>query len=132
MRIGRRLVFVAALLATAAPARPGGAAPAPSVVRVAGETSPLGWPFSSFTEGTVDAGGALVFVASSTAVFERQGSALVQRIGAGVVLPDGRHVADVGPPAVAADGCVFARVTFVTGGEAVVRSCGTVFSVVID
>jgi hypothetical protein len=132
MWIGRRLVFTAVLLATVLPARPGAAAPAPSVLRIAGETSPLGWPFSFFAEGTVDTAGALVFVASSTAVFERQGAAIVQRLGAGVVLPDGRRVADVGPPALAADGCVFARTTFVTGGEAIVRGCGTVFAVVID
>jgi hypothetical protein len=130
MRIGFALAAV--LLVATAPGRAAFAAPAADVVRVAGETSPLGWPFSTFAEGTVDAGGGLVFVASSTAIFERQGAPIVQRMGAGTVLPDGRRIADVGPPALAADGCVFARATFTTGGEAVVRGCGATFAVVID
>jgi hypothetical protein len=133
MQIRRGALLAVAVLAPTLVARGGRAAvPVASAVRVAGVTSPLGWPYSSFTEGTVDASGQLVFVASSSAIFESQGTTLVQRIGAGNVMPDGRRIAGVGPPALAADGCVIVRSTFVDGGEAVVRACGTTFSVVID
>jgi hypothetical protein len=132
MRVAGPPVWAALLVvATVGPPRAAAVSP-PAVLRVAGETSPLGWPYSSFAEATVDAGGRLVFVASSTAVFGRVGDALAQRIGAGVVLPDGRRVAGVGAPALAADGCVLSRATFSSGGEAVVRGCGATFTSVID
>lgn len=103
-----------------------------SVLRMSGEVSPLGWPYSSFAEGTLDAGGHLVFVASSAAVFSAASTPLPQRIGAGTILPDGRHVAGVGPPSLAADGCVVVRATFEAGGEAIVRGCGVTFTVLLD
>src|SRR6185503_20326349 len=101
-------------------------------LRVAGETSPLGWPYSSFSEGTVDASGRLVFVGSSSAIFARESGTITQRIGAGVVLPDGRRVAGVGAPALAAGGCALTGATFVNGGDAIVRACGTTLSVLLD
>ena len=107
------------------------AAPVPTVLRVAGETSPLGWLYSSFAEGTLDGSGRLVFVGSSSAVFIRD-STIMQRIGAGVVLPDARRVAGVGAPALAAEGCALTRATFATGGDAVVQACGTTLSVLLD
>jgi hypothetical protein len=135
MRLRARPAMAAALAAVLAIAGPGGraaAAPVPSVLRTAGDVSPLGWPYSGFSEGIVDAGGHLVFVGNSTAIFGRQGGLLVRRIGAGAILPDSRRVVGVGPPALAADGCVFARATFDGGGEAIVRACGAAFAVVID
>jgi hypothetical protein len=107
------------------------AAPA-NVLRVAGETSPLGWLYSSFSEGTVDGSGRLVFVGGSSGVFVREAGTITQRIGAGVVLPDGRRVAGVGAPALAAGGCALTRATFVTGGDAIVEVCGTTVSVLLD
>src|SRR5258705_3907080 len=120
MTIGRWLA--PALLAAWCAAEPARAVPAPSVLRVSGEVSPLGWPYSSFSEGTLDAGGRLVFAGSSTAVFTAGAPPLAQQIGAGTILPDGRHVAGVGPPALAPDGCVLARTTFEAGGDAIVRA----------
>ena len=59
--------------------------------------------------------------ASSTALFERTGGpVLVQRIGSGVVLPDGRRIIGVGPAGRATDGCVFTRAAFELGGQAIV------------
>ena len=103
----RALALVVAIAGAA-----GAVVPAPTVLQRSGAVSPLGWPYSSFTEGVVDAAGRLVFVGSSTAIFGRTGATLTQRIGAGIVLPDGRRVDGVSQPALAADGCVIARATF--------------------
>jgi hypothetical protein len=130
MQFGRWLA--AAVLATWCAWTPALAVAPPSVLRLTGELSPLGWPYSSFAEGTLDAGGRLVFVGSSAAVFSAGGTPLPQRIGAGTILPDGRHVAGVGPPALTADGCAVVRATFESGGEAVVRACGATFTVLLD
>ncbi|HXJ37213.1 MAG TPA: hypothetical protein VMS22_24555 [Candidatus Eisenbacteria bacterium] len=127
MRRGRRLCLVLALAAIFAPRAHG----APAILRTAGGVSPLGWPYSMFSEGTLDRGGRLVFVASSTAVFG-QGSGLTQRVGAGTVIPDGRRVINVSPPSLADDGCIITRVAFEQGGEAILRACGTTFTVLAD
>jgi hypothetical protein len=133
MRLGAvTAIAVAAAACAGGPGTAAHAAPAPTVLRVAGEVSPLGWPYSGFSEGVVDGDGRLVFVGNSTAIFARQDGLLVRRIGAGVVLPDGRRVAGVGQPALAADGCVLSRATFEGGGEAIVRACGATFTVLLD
>src|SRR5258706_14771215 len=130
MQSGRWLA--AAVLATWYACAPARAVAPPSVLRLTGELSPLGWPYSSFAEGTLDAGGRLVFIGSSAAVFSADGTPLPQRIGAGTILHDGRHVAGVGPPALTADGCAVVRATFQAGGDAVVRACGATFTVLLD
>jgi hypothetical protein len=132
MTTGRALLALALAATSIGEAAAQTGVPA-SVRQVAGEVSPLGWPYSSFTEATVAADGGLVFTASATAIFAADGTPpLAQRVGAGVTMPDGRRIAGVGPPGLASDGCTFVRATFETGGEAIVRACGTTFSVVVD
>src|SRR5690242_4328054 len=123
MWIGRRGVGTALALALVLSA--GGATAQPQVRLRAGDTSPLGWPYSAFTDAVVDAGGRLVFSGNSSGIFGRNGGAITQRVGAGDVLPDARTLAGVSPPALTADGCVVVRATFAQGGEALVRACGT-------
>src|SRR6266481_2752968 len=87
MRVSR--LFGLAMLAAWSAA----AAPPASVLRTAGEVSPLGWPYSAFSEGTLDGGGRLVFAGTSTAVFTAGATPFAQRLGAGSILPDGRQAA---------------------------------------
>src|SRR4051794_492166 len=121
MWMGRRGVATAIALALCA----GAAAAQPRVRLVAGETSPLGWPYSAFTDAVVDAGGRLVFSGNSSGIFGRNGGTITQRVGAGDVLADGRRLAGVSPPTLTGDGCVVTRATFAQGGEAVIRACGS-------
>ena len=130
MWIGRR-AFVALATALALEALGGIGFAQPHVRRVAGETSPIGWPYSSFREAVVDAAGRVVFAASSSGIFARAGG-IVQQIGAGDVVASGQHVAGVGIPALTADGCVVARATFTAGGEGIVRTCGSTPSVLLE
>jgi hypothetical protein len=123
--------LVAAALAAVLPARSASGV-SMQAVRLAGEASPLGWAYSSFAEGTMDASGALVFVGSSTATFQKPGSSILRRIGSGTVLTDGRHVSGVGPPDLTGDGCVIARASFMEGGEAVLRRCNTTITVLLE
>ena len=95
---------------------------------VAGDTSPLGWPYSAFTDADASTpAGALVFSASSSGIFGRNGGAITaaRRRGrrAGRRPPHRRRRARRRSTA---DGCVVARATFAQGGEALVRACGTV------
>jgi hypothetical protein len=124
---GGRLVGVALVLLGLATR----AAAAPVVLRSVGEVSPLGWPYSLFTEGVIDRTGRLVFAASSTGIFQRSGT-LHQRIGAGTMLADGREIVNVGAPTLADDGCVITRAEFGTGGQALVRACSTTPEVLVD
>lgn len=101
-------------------------------VRLAGETSPLGWSYSSFSEASMDANGSLIFVGSSTAVFQRPGSTILRRLGSGMTLEDGRHVSGVGPPDLTPEGCVVARASFAEGGEAILRTCNGTVAVVLE
>src|SRR5262245_30598760 len=103
MWIGRRaLAALAIALVLAVLPQAGRAQPAIRARRAVGERSPLGWPYSAFTEAVVDADGRLVFSGSSSSIFARSGGAIVQRLGAGQVLTDARRVAGVGPPALTA------------------------------
>src|SRR6185369_13110197 len=131
MWIGRRGVATALALAQACVFF-AGAASAQEVRLLAGDTSPLGWPYSAFTDAVVDAAGRVVFAGNSSGIFGRNGDALGQRVGAGDVLGDGRRIAGVSPPALTADGCVVVRATFAQGGEALVRACGTSRLVLLD
>src|SRR5258706_13598139 len=114
MRFGRWLAV--AVLASWCALAPAFAVAPPAVLRLTGELSPLGWPYSSFAEGTLDAGGRLVFIGSSAAVFSADGTPLPQRIGAGTILPDGRHVAGGGPPAPPPAGRAGLRAALPAGG----------------
>jgi hypothetical protein len=124
-------VLVAVALATVASARLA-AAVSIEAVRRAGEASPLGWSYSTFSEATMDANGALLFVGSSTATFQRPGSTILRRLGSGITLLDGRHVSGVGPPDLTPEGCVVARASFAEGGEAILRTCNGTITVVLE
>src|SRR5690349_16054185 len=131
MGIGRRGLATALALAQALVFFAGTAA-AQKVRLLAGDTSPLGWPYSAFTDAVVDAAGRLVFSGNSSGIFVRDGGTITQRVGAGDVLGDGRRIAGVSPPALTADGCVVVRATFAQGGEALVRACGSSRVVLLD
>ncbi len=96
---------------------------APAEVFVAtGDRSPAGLPFSRFSEAALDDRARVVFVGASAAIFRRAGTRVAHVVGANDTL-DGRTVAGVGPPALAADGCVAFRADFVGGGSAIYRRC---------
>ncbi|HJQ74965.1 MAG TPA: hypothetical protein VJ814_08770, partial [Gaiellaceae bacterium] len=86
---------IAALLALAA-----GASAEMRVVARIGDASPLGLPFSRFSEAAIDDRGRIAFVGASTVLFERTSAGIVHLLGAGDAL-DGREIAGVGPPALA-------------------------------
>jgi hypothetical protein len=108
------------------------AAATPTTLVKVGTVSPLGWPFSGLADPTVDAAGNTVFTGGSTAAFARDAQGIRQRIGAGAILPDGRHVGGVGAPALASDGCVVVRAVFEEGGDGVVRACGSTFTILAE
>src|SRR6187455_3346063 len=101
MCIGRRGVATVFALAQAL-VLCAGAARAQQVRLVAGDTSPLGWPYSAFTDAVVDAAGRVVFAGNSSGIFGRNGDTIGQRVGAGDVLGDGRRIAGVSPPTLTA------------------------------
>jgi hypothetical protein len=107
-------------------------AAAQSPVVVAGDVSPLGLPYSSFSSPSVDDAGRVAFRAVSSGIFQRVGESLVHVLAAGDLLPRGEHLAGVGRPALTADGCVVAVGAFVEGGSAVVRACGETIEYLAD
>jgi hypothetical protein len=109
-------------------ARVAGAAPT-VLVRV-GDRSPLGLPFSRFSEPAVDDRGRIAFVGGSTVLF-RRGAGGIQRIaGADDALLDHR-LAGVSPAAVGPDGCVAFRAAFADGGAGVFLRCGDTTTLVV-
>ncbi|MCW5892579.1 MAG: hypothetical protein KIT14_18855 [bacterium] len=99
-------------------------AAAASALLAAGDPSPLGLPFSTFSTAALDADGRLVLHGASTAAFHRDGDRLVHLLAAGDVLPSGRRVAGVGVPIQGPPGCAVVIGFLVGGGGAVVRRCG--------
>jgi hypothetical protein len=92
------------------------------VVR-AGDPSPLGLPFSSFSDPSLDDRGRITFVGSSTALFTRDSGGIV-RVAAADDMLAGRRIAGVGAPAF--DGtCLVFRAAFVGGDAGVFRRCAT-------
>jgi len=109
-------------------ARVAGAAPT-VLVRV-GDRSPLGLPFSRFSEPAVDDRGRIAFVGGRTVLF-RRGAGGIQRIaGADDALLDHR-LAGVSPAAVGPDGCVAFRAAFADGGAGVFLRCGDTTTLVL-
>lgn len=107
-------------------------AAAQTPVVVAGDVSPLGLPYSSFSAPSIDDAGRVVFRAASSGIFRKVGDDLVHALAAGDVLPRGEHVAGIGRPALAADGCVISQAVFVEGGSAVLRTCNGLIEYLAD
>jgi hypothetical protein len=117
--VRRLVVLVVVALATVV----SNAAAAPEVLVQAGQDSPLGMPFSQFSDVAVDDRGRVGFLGASAAIFERTASGLAHVASAGDVL-FGRTLAGVGPPSLSSDGCRAFRVVFRGGGGGIVRDCG--------
>jgi hypothetical protein len=118
----RHLVALLAWLALS-----GGASGAsPGLLVAVGDASPLGLPFSRFSDVALDDRGRVAFIGTSTAIFRRTGGAIARVIGAGDGLAGG-VLAGVGAPALGGGACLGFRAVFVNGGPAVFRRCDTHF-----
>jgi hypothetical protein len=104
---------------------------APSVVVAVGARSPLGLPFSRFSDVALDDRGRLAFIGTSAAIFRRTPAGLVHLAGAGDTL-GGRAVAGVGTPALGAGDCLAFRAVYVDGVVGVLRRCGTTLAQVAE
>ena len=104
---------------------------APATVVRAGDASPLGLPFSSFSYPVVDDRGQVAFVGASAVVFTRSAAGLVHRVGAGDVL-QGRVVAGVGAPALGTNGCLAVRAGLGGGGAGILRQCAGAFELIAE
>ncbi len=103
---------------------------APTVVVRAGDPSPLGFPFSRFSDAALDDRGRVSFVGSSTVLFQRAGGGIARIVGAGNAV-EGHELAGVGTPALGAE-CLAFRAGFVGGGAGIFRQCGgTIGSVAV-
>lgn len=100
------------------------ASAAPTVRVVAGDASPLGLPFSTFSGLALASDGRVAFVGASSGAFRREASGLARVVAAGDVLQDGRQVAGVGNPVLGPGGCVAVRAFLVGGGSRLLRRCG--------
>src|SRR5262249_10298508 len=112
-----RTVVFALLVA----ARVAGAAP--TVLVRLGDRSPLGLPFSRFSEPAVDDRGRVAFVGGSTVLFRRSAAGIQRITGADDALLDHR-LAGVSPAVVGPDGCLAFRAAFADGGAGVFLRCG--------
>jgi hypothetical protein len=111
-------------------ARMAAAAPVPIVA--AGDASPLGLPFSRFSDAALDDRGRVTFVGAATAVFrDSGGSTLAHVVGPSDVVA-GRIVAGVGAADVDGAGCVAFRAVFVDGGAGVYRRCAETLTTVAE
>lgn len=88
-----------------------------------GDPSPLGLPFSRFSDVALDDQGRIAFVGGSTAIFHRTTSGIERIVAAGDVVL-GRTLAGVDAPAVASGGCLAFRAVAVGGTSMLVRRCG--------
>ncbi len=102
---------------------------APTLLVGTGEESPLGLPFSRFSDVGLDDRGRAAFVGASAAIFHRTAAGLVRIVGAGDALAGG-VLAGVGGPALGGGTCLGFQAIFVGGGSAVVRRCATDFDVI--
>lgn len=102
---------------------------APTLLVGTGDQSPLGLPFSRFSEVGLDDRGRAAFVGASAAIFHRTAAGLVRIVGAGDAL-DVDVLAGVGGPALGGGACLGFQAVFVGGGSAVFRRCATDFDVI--
>ncbi len=93
--------------------------------------SPLGLPFSNFTNVSVMADGRVAFLGSSTGTFRRANDQIVDVVSAGDILADGATVAGVGAPALGPGDCVAVRAFMVGGGSRILRRCQAVTEAVV-
>jgi hypothetical protein len=110
------LILLLALVA----ARSAGAAS--SVLVATGQASPLGRPFSGFSDPAIDDRGRIAFLGTSVALFRRSAGRITHLLAAGDGAA-GRVVAGLGPPALGTDGCAALRVWFAGGGEGIYARC---------
>jgi hypothetical protein len=99
---------------------------ASEVVVRSGAMSPAGLPYSRFFAVGLGDGDHLAVLATTTAVFRAVrvgGSVRAERVFAPGDELDGRTVIGANAPAIAANGCVAARVGFSDGGGAIYRRC---------
>jgi hypothetical protein len=89
-----------------------------------GDASPLGLPFSRFSDPGLDDRGRVAFVGGSTAIFRRTPTGIARIVGAGDVVL-GRTLAGVDRPELAAGDCLAFRAVVVGGGAIIMRRCGT-------
>jgi hypothetical protein len=104
---------------------------APVVVLTTGAASPLGLPFSSFSNVAMMADGRVAFFGSSAGTFRRTDAGVVDVVSAGDTLADGRQVAGVSPPALGPGDCVAVRAYLIGGGSRILRRCGDVVDTVV-
>lgn len=109
---------------------PAAAAVVPRLVAKAGDPSPVG-VLSSFSDPAIDAAGRVAFVGTSTGLFTAGETGLVHLLIAGDRLSDGRLVTDVGFPALAAGGCLVARIV-TAGGDGIYRRCGAAVTPLVE
>ena len=93
-----------------------GALAAPVSLVSVGDPSPLGLPFSRFSDVALDDQGQVAFVGGSTAIFRRTASGIERVVAAGDVVL-GRTLAGVDAPALASGGCLAFRAAVVGGGS---------------
>ena len=98
---------------------------APGVLVAIGDRSPLGLPFSRFSDVALDDRGRVAFVGASVALFGRGGGTLGHLVGAGDTVL-GQALAGVDGPALGGSGCLAFRALFAGGGSAIVERCGAV------
>jgi hypothetical protein len=110
----RAILFAVLLIAVATHADA-----APTLVARLGDPSPLGLPFSSFSDATADDRGDVAFVGAATVLFERTPSGIVHVVGAGERIGD-HEIAGVGPVVLGA-GCFAFRAAFAGAGAGIVR-----------
>ena len=120
-----RLLVVLLLTLAAVPSH-GAAVP----VVTTGAVSPLGLPFSGFSNLAMMADGRVVFLGSSTGTFRHTDAGVVDVISAGDTLADGSTVAGVSPPALGPSDCVAVRAFLSGGGSRILRRCGAVVDAV--
>lgn len=101
------------------------------LVRV-GDDSPLGRPFSSVSDPTIDDQGRIGFIGTSAGLFRRNGESIDGLLVAGDPIAGGRTIAGLGVPEAGEPGCVAATATFVGGGRGIVRLCGGVANLVVS
>ena len=100
-------------------------------VLTTGAASPLGLPFSGFTNVAMMADGRVAFLGSSVGTFRRTDAGVVDVVSAGDTLPDGSQVAGVSPPALGPGDCVAVRAFLIGGGSRILRRCGDVVDTVV-
>jgi hypothetical protein len=111
-------------------ARVAGGAAIPIVA--VGDMSPLGLPFSRFSDVALDDRGRVTFVGSATAAFRVGGGPPLAHVVGPSDVVAGRVVAGVGAADVDRDGCVAFRAVFVDGGAGVYRRCGDTVTTVAE